>query len=118
MIAAAGGAGTVPDVTTPATPSTPPKGNLAAGVDALLAGFGVERTATRDKVREIVEEELRRRNHVAEVFELRYGVLSLSAAPAAAQFLRYDRDNLLTALEEQIPGVVVDVRVRVERTRR
>lgn len=93
-------------------------GNLGSSVDALLAAFGVERSTTRLAVEDVVAEELKSRSHDAQMVELRYGVLTLETSPVGAQLLRFDKDNLVVALQEKIPDVVKDIRVRVVRTGR
>lgn len=90
-------------------------GNLSESLDALLSTLGVERTETRDQVSEAVQAELSTRGHDAQMIELRYGVLTLEASQVAAQLLQYDRDNLLAALEKELPGIVQDIKVRVRR---
>lgn len=93
-------------------------GNLGSSVDALLAAFGVERAGTRLAVEDVVAEELTVRSHEARMVELRYGVLTLAASQVGAQLLRFDQDNLLAALQERIPGVVQELKIRVESPRR
>jgi hypothetical protein len=102
-------------VMTTATPEI--RGNALAGIAGFLEGMGIARTDTRDGVEDVVAAEIAARNLDARMLELRFGTLLLAASPQAAQLLKYETDRLHAALEDKLPGVVRDVRVRVERTR-
>lgn len=96
----------------PAAGSVVPVGNLGEVFSGLVGHLGIEPSATRDSVTEAILAALEARGHHAEIVELRYGTLTLRAAPLAARLLTYDRDQLLAALEKAAPGVVDRLRIR------
>lgn len=91
------------------------RGNALDGIVGLLDGLGIVRAETRDSVEDVVAAELAARHIDAQVLELKFGTLVLSASPQAAQLLRYEADRLRATLEERMPGAVRDVKIRVRR---
>lgn len=92
------------------------RGNALDGITGLLDGLGIVRTDTRDSAEAVVVAELAARNLDARMHELRFGTLLLTASPQAARLLSYETDRLHGALEERLPGVVRDIKVRVLRS--
>lgn len=90
-------------------------GKMEASLNELLKQFGVTSSSDNDKVRAVVEEELLARGLEAEVVDLRYGKLTLRARAVHARLLGFDKDQVLAALENQVPGAVRTITVHTQR---
>lgn len=93
----------------------PVAGNAAAGLGDLLAGLGIQRLEVRQTLEDDVQSYLDERGLRAEVDGVRWGRLTLSADPQVATLLRLERDQLLSVLSDEHPGVVTQVSIHVRR---
>ena len=103
----------MPYPTDTSTRREPVAGNAAAGLNNLLASLGVTTTKTRDSIEDSITDLLAERGLPATVVELKWGTLILSAPASIAHLLRFDRDEILAALNAAHPGVVAQLQVRV-----
>lgn len=88
---------------------------LSASLASVLARFGVtQETGTREAVELTVTDFCTARAHDGVlVKELRWGRLVICAPSRTAAYLRLDKDVLHSLLEQQAPGAVSQIDVRV-----
>lgn len=89
-------------------------GGMNQHLDELLKSFGVTTVEKGEGVRDLIERELKARNLKGGVASLRYGKLTLYASSTEAQILHFDKDNILTALEEAYPGEVTSITIKTK----
>lgn len=92
-----------------------PTNDMTNHLGALLKSFGVTSVEKGEGVRDLIERELKDRNLNGGVESLRYGKLTLSASSTEAQILRFDKDNILAALEKAYPGEVTSIIIKTRR---
>ncbi|RJL23172.1 MFS transporter [Bailinhaonella thermotolerans] len=75
---------------------------MDSSVAAILSGFGLAAPATRDRVEHLIGELLAARGYQARLAGLRHRVAVLEAPPHVAALLRYDADELLRRIQDEI----------------
>lgn len=91
--------------------------SLAAATAGLLARFGVGDPELHHQVCGEVEAALDRLGVGATAVSLRFGVLTIWAAPPSARLLRVHRQRLLSTLQQSYSDIVSDLVIRPGRPR-
>lgn len=79
-----------------------------------LEAWGLGTPEQRHRAITAVDQALMERGLDAEVVGLRYGTMTLAADAVSAEWLSFERDNLLAVLSAAVPGLVTDLRIRVD----
>lgn len=90
---------------------TPPA-TLTDSIDAILTQWGVPSDDILVRATAEVLGFAQERGLRVQVRGVRYGVLTLVAAPADAHFIRLDLDLLRARLEQALPATVTAIRIR------
>lgn len=91
------------------------RGNATTGIATFLQNLGVARVDERDSVEQDLLALVRDLGFNARIAELRWGRVLLETDAQTAGFLKFCVDDLTEKMAELHPGVVSEVRVRVQR---